>query len=478
MVKYVTEPEYPKNVQLWAANYLARAQEIDIEAHKYQLVSALNNHDDPNIRMGIALCLRNTSDSGILSIMFDHFDSEKDYRVKCNMIRAFGNYEYISVVEKILAQLENSNSKISSTAADYLIQSGKPGDALIYRDYLSDKVHWLTRAKVYQAINKHLPRTYPKSRYALISKLKLELEKAENPYHRGALYDALSEDPTQYLFIAENGMKDTSAFVRSTSVRCLSKIFKDKQFSQIYYSGEKAAKTEIINFLKNAINSGDVGMISEAANLFSSRDIGLKTYIDETDFLKLAQGKLIIPRDIEASKLLQEAIDYLDNNPRKDNITPDFNHPIPFDILRTITDSTQVVVKTSKGNMLIKLYPEWAPASSANFVNLSNDGFYNGKFFHRVVPNFVIQTGCPRGDGYGSLNYTIRSELPNLHYDNSGYLGMASAGNHTECSQWFITHSPTLHLDGKYTIFGKVIQGMEVIHAIEQGDLIKSIQIK
>jgi cyclophilin family peptidyl-prolyl cis-trans isomerase/HEAT repeat protein len=478
MVKYVTEPEYPAKVQLWAANYLARAKDINIEAHKFQLASRLNSHDDPNIRMAIAVSLGNTKDPGILNIMLGHFDSEQDYRVKCNMIRSFNNFEYIQVVEKILAQLENPNSKISSTAADYLIRSGKPGDALIYRDYLTEKVHWLTRAKVYQAINKHLPRNYPKSRYALILKLKNELLAAADPYHRGALYEALGEDPTQYAYIAENGMADTSAYVRTASVRCLAEIFKNEEFSIIYYTGEKRAKEEIIANLKEAINSGDVGMISEAANLFSSRDIGLKNYIDETDFLKQAQSKLILPKDIEASKLLQEAIDYLDNNPRKDADIPDFNHPIPFDIVRTITDSTFAVIKTTKGNLLVQLFPKLAPGSTANFVNLCKDGFYNEKYFHRVVPNFVIQTGCPRGDGYGSLNYTIRSELPSIHYAEEGYLGMASAGNHTECSQWFITHSPTLHLDGRYTIFGKVIQGMEVVHAIEQGDQIKSIQIK
>jgi cyclophilin family peptidyl-prolyl cis-trans isomerase/HEAT repeat protein len=478
MVKYVTEPEYPDEVQLWAANYLARAKSLDIGAHKFQLASALNTHDDPNVRMCIATCLRNTSDAGILNIMLDYFESEQDYRVKCNMIRAFNNYEYIQVVEKILAQLENPNFNISATAADYLIRSGKPGDALIYKDYLTDKVHWITRAKVYQAINKHLPRIYSKSRFALINRMKTDLLNSENQYERGALYEALSEDPTQYVYIAQNGMQDSSAYVRTTSVRCLANIFKNEQFSRIYFTGERRAKEEILSFLQEAIGSNDVGMISEAAGLFSSKDVGLKNYIDETDFLKEAQSKLILPRDIEANNIVQQAIDYLDNNPKQNTLTPEFNHPIPFDIVRTISDSTMVVIKTTKGNILVQLFPESAPGSAANFIHLSKDGFYNNKYFHRVVPNFVIQTGCPRGDGYGSLNYTIRSELTDIKYDEPGYLGMASAGNHTECSQWFITHSPTLHLDGRYTIFGKVKQGMEVVHAIEQGDKINSIQIK
>jgi cyclophilin family peptidyl-prolyl cis-trans isomerase len=94
-----------------------------------------------------------------------------------------------------------------------------------------------------------------------------------------------------------------------------------------------------------------------------------------------------------------------------------------------------------------------------------------------VVPNFVVQTGCPRGDGFGSLDFTIRSEVAGTYYNEEGYLGMASAGPHTEGTRFFITHSPTPHLDGRYTIFGKVISGMQVIHQLEMGDSISQINI-
>jgi cyclophilin family peptidyl-prolyl cis-trans isomerase len=112
-----------------------------------------------------------------------------------------------------------------------------------------------------------------------------------------------------------------------------------------------------------------------------------------------------------------------------------------------------------------------------NFIKLINDGFYNGKTTHRVVPNFVVQGGCPRGDGYGALDYTIRSEIGLCWYDQAGYLGMASAGRDTEGTQWFITHSPTPHLDGRYTIFGKVAEGMDVVNTLEVGDRIEKIEL-
>ena len=111
----------------------------------------------------------------------------------------------------------------------------------------------------------------------------------------------------------------------------------------------------------------------------------------------------------------------------------------------------------------------------ANFLNLVNKKYYTGKVFHRIVPNFVVQTGCSRGDGYGSEPFSIRSELPQIYYDKGGYVGMASAGNHTESTQWFITETATPHLDGNYTIFGKLTEGMDVVEKLTQEDKINDI---
>ncbi|MDQ3141498.1 MAG: peptidylprolyl isomerase [Bacteroidota bacterium] len=138
--------------------------------------------------------------------------------------------------------------------------------------------------------------------------------------------------------------------------------------------------------------------------------------------------------------------------------------------------SIQII--TDKGEMGLELYPKEAPGSVANFLKLTRDSFYNGKIFHRVVPNFVVQVGCPRGDGYGGLDYTIRTEISDLNYLKSGMMGMASAGPDTEGTQFFITHSPSPHLDGKYTIFGRLVEGMDVLLSIQQGDKIKEIKIK
>jgi cyclophilin family peptidyl-prolyl cis-trans isomerase len=121
------------------------------------------------------------------------------------------------------------------------------------------------------------------------------------------------------------------------------------------------------------------------------------------------------------------------------------------------------------------MLPDLAPATVINFIKLVKSNYYKNNQFHRVVSNFVIQGGCPRGDGYGSLDHSIRSEFSDASYE-AGYVGMASAGPDTECSQFFITHAQTPHLDGRYTIFAKVSEGMDVVHQIQQGDQILDIE--
>ncbi|MBL0191975.1 MAG: peptidylprolyl isomerase [Saprospiraceae bacterium] len=152
------------------------------------------------------------------------------------------------------------------------------------------------------------------------------------------------------------------------------------------------------------------------------------------------------------------------------------NHPIDWKIFLAASDTTKFRVKTTKGDFIIVLYKQMAPGTVTNFIDLIQKQFYRKKTFHRVVPNFVIQGGCTRGDGYGSLDYTIRSEFSPIHWDSEGLIGMASVGNHTECQQFFITHSATPHLDGNYTIFGRVIDGMNVVNSIQEGDQIESIE--
>ena len=140
----------------------------------------------------------------------------------------------------------------------------------------------------------------------------------------------------------------------------------------------------------------------------------------------------------------------------------------------------KAIIDTIKGKMEVEFYENDAPKTVQNFVDLSKSGFYNGLTFHRVIPDFVLQGGCPQGPGVGGPGYAIDCELDgDNQYHDRGVLSMAHAGRNTGGSQFFICHSRenTAHLDRNHTCFGKVVEGVEVIDMIEGGDKINSISI-
>jgi cyclophilin family peptidyl-prolyl cis-trans isomerase/HEAT repeat protein len=145
--------------------------------------------------------------------------------------------------------------------------------------------------------------------------------------------------------------------------------------------------------------------------------------------------------------------------------------------LARIGKNVRAVVTTSKGSFTIELLPEAAPLTVDNFVQLAQRDYFRNVTIHRVVPNFVIQDGDPRGDGNGGPGYTIRCEINEVPYDRAA-VGMALSGKDTGGSQWFVTHSPQPHLDGGYTVFGRVVAGMDVVDKIVRGDVIQSVVIR
>lgn len=141
-------------------------------------------------------------------------------------------------------------------------------------------------------------------------------------------------------------------------------------------------------------------------------------------------------------------------------------------------DDINITIITSKGDIKITLFPDDAPVTVTSFLNLASNGYYDGLKFHRVIPNFMVQGGCPTGTGTGGPGYKFECECKaHRRHDKPGILSMANAGPNTNGSQFFITHLPTPHLDGKHTVFGETITGQDVINAIVIGDKINSITI-
>ena len=141
-------------------------------------------------------------------------------------------------------------------------------------------------------------------------------------------------------------------------------------------------------------------------------------------------------------------------------------------------DLPLIQIQTNHGDIKIDMFEDDAPNTVANMISLVERGYYDGLNFHRVIPDFMIQGGCPEGTGTGGPGYNFDDEftMERLH-DSSGVLSMANAGPRTNGSQFFITHVPCPHLDGKHTVFGKVVEGLDVVFQIEQGDIIEKLLV-
>ncbi len=478
MADVAIQPAYPVAVRLIAANYLARAAKIQLDTFSGPLAQSAPSEPDPSIRMALAAALGKVKRPVALDTLVSWFPREADYRVKVNLIRAFANFDYARSRDLVIAALKDPQVHVANRAAQFFLEYGQPNDAIAYwrlsRDTLLSAP---IKAALLGAAQRHLPAFLQESRGAINQDSRVRFEMAQKPYNKAAYLRALGEYGWNYRYLFRAWTEAQHPAVRSAAAEALAGISAKPDFEKYFGLGHRKIAAEFAEIFKAILLSGDAGPMAIAAGALRQPTRQYRIHFDTLTFIDTALAVLELPRDQETYQEIQQTEAFLRTGKAPAPAKPTFNHPINWDLIGQLGRKPKAVITTSKGRIELDLFPAHAPGTVANFVALAKDGFFNGKNFHRVVPNFVIQGGCPRGDGYGSLDYTIRSELAPMYYDGEGYVGMASAGNHTEGTQFFITHSPTPHLDGNYTIFARVSKGMDVVHQIQVGDLIEKVNI-
>jgi cyclophilin family peptidyl-prolyl cis-trans isomerase len=231
-------------------------------------------------------------------------------------------------------------------------------------------------------------------------------------------------------------------------------------------------------FIQTIFDQMDVALISRMCEyIIAQNNNKLKVQVN-LDVLQNIQRQLFLPRDFETWIDLEKAILSFEGKTYtyKSCFETGYQNPIDWKYVCKISTNQKVKVTTTRGELIMLLKVNEAPASVANFLKLVDVGYYNGKYFHRMVYNFVVQGGCPRGDGWGSLDWNQRSEVSsNLRY-KKGSVGLASVGKDSEGVQFFISHNLAPHLEGKYTIFAELIKGFPVLDNLMVGDQILSIE--
>lgn len=477
MVRLLTKKTQPESVQLLAATYLGRMK-IQIDSLSAQSLSkTFEKTTSPQVRMALAIALGKTEQNVALTSLIGQFEKEKDYRVKCNILRALSNFPYEQARPLVIEAIRSPNEHIARRATEYLLDNSSPNDAVLWWRFAKDSLPTPIHLELYRIANRHLPTYRQEFRNAINAELRQRYINSKSPNEQADLIRALSEFAWNFRYIFRESQKQDNPIVKTVAMEALLQISEIEDFDRFFGLGSKRVTLELAQNFTTAIQSGIPGQVAVAAIALRSSKRDFRPFADSIAVYQQALDNLELPAMIESYNELAHTIQYLkgedDFKPKK----PDFNHPIDWKLIKSNGDIPTVEFTINKKKIVMELWPDIAPGTVANFIKLANDGFFKNTQFHRVVPNFVVQGGSPSNEAFGSLDYTIRSEFSPRSYNQEGFLAMASAGPDTEGTQFFITHSPTLHLDGKYTMFGKVITGMDVVHEIQRGDKITNAKM-
>ncbi|MFM8449848.1 MAG: peptidylprolyl isomerase [Haliscomenobacter sp.] len=477
MAEMATKPVLPRTVRLVAAHYLSRTQGIVLDSFTRDLSQRIPHETDPSIRMALVSALSKSHLPAAQDSLLSWILSEPDYRVKVNIIRALAPFDYTRSRPFIVLALHNENEHIALQAAQFFRDYGNAADASYYWKSSRDTtIYPPVKAMLLAAAQRHVPQSRDTLRFKINADNRSRFQYAQKTYNKVAYLRALGENPWNYRWLFKVWSEEKNVAIRTTAAEAIASLSSRADFEKQY--GSQKVVAEFAGIFKLMLKSKDAGSMAVAAGALRHPSRNYRMLFDSLGFLDTALSTLVLPKDQETYQEIQHTYSFLQKGKQVSaSPPPAYNHPINWSVLRSLPPHPVAVLLTSKGRIEMELLPSQAPGTVISFVQLARDGYYAGKSFHRVVPNFVIQGGCPRGDGYGSLDFTIRSELSPAYYDQEGYVGMASAGNHTEGVQFFITHSPTPHLDGNYTIFGRVRSGMEVVHRIQPGDIIEKVII-
>ena len=464
---------------------------------------------------------------GELGNFEDALKNEKDWRVRVNIINALGNFQ-ADVNSPLAAQLANlftetaakdasEHVKIVSLQALGKLMAGLNSDNQIYKELrkklktiMDTGASWQVKAEAIKTYAKIFRDSVKKDLFAFFAKTdNYDLKAAivslfgsmNDPLVYKILRDTISADVMKYNEIHPNkdgsmiGSNDLAKLYRGF-VNALTELddkmdAENRNIIRLILSEFASSKDPLLTdvCLTNLQDSIYMQYRNETCQIMTfdyqnfklpqDRDAAMM-YITAWGDMNFEGAKDILTAnlksdDYDIAKASSDALKKITGIDHEKEITaPKFRTDHDWGFIDNLKSKKFAAVKTSKGIIKIELYPDAAPFTVQNFVKLAEIGYYNNTIFHRVVPNFVIQGGDPTGTGYSGPGYSIRSEFSPLPYD-AYTVGMASSGKDTEGSQFFITHSPQPHLDGKYTLFGRVTEGFDIVDKIQAGDKIESI---
>jgi cyclophilin family peptidyl-prolyl cis-trans isomerase/HEAT repeat protein len=478
----------------------------------------LTKHSDPIVRANAARVLGATEEKQAFDGLLDRALHDSDERVAVSAIRALGALKDGRAVGPLLERgeyllkLANVSRQFSIEPRNEILEIATALGRLLPNSFdqkavdLLKRMHDLTKGEAVEvetAFARIVPGIYQQQSY------KSEMRRPNVTWRQlsrraqalAAIKDVVAGAATGSA--GDGALKEGQAELRDLLASSASRPLAVPDVLQAYVPTLSAEEAGPV--IRAQMNSSDVIVRSTAAELLGQRpsEANTRTLIEalpgamrdvDNDAALAILEALAKQKNKEANDAIKTALDSKDHLIRrravallKTNGVGDFSNRIgtvqtrntQADYRRAIArigKKPAATVVTSKGSFTIEFLPEDAPLNVDNFIQLAKRRYFNGQTVPRVVPNFVVQAGDPRGDQNGGPGYTIRCEINEVAYERAA-VGMALSGKDTGGSQWFVTHSPQPHLDGGYTVFGRVIRGMEVVDRIARGDRILRVVV-
>ena len=475
MIDVIGQPLHPLTVRYVAADYLARFSSTVFDSLQFSIIRAFERTEDVQLKRQLGRLLPKCKASKANELlMLAAADKKADPTVRTIAARALMEKPRGLNSSFFKSLLEDENQLLSNIAATYYLKHGNQHDALQYVEWAKKtKLSASTKCILLSAALEHLPFYYQLSKNNVSRELLKYWSKDLSRTERKVLIRELARQTTLFDDLIRFAM-ETDDPITSTDI-----LFEIKnQFCSDTLCTFSARQIKQLNpHLRGSLQkeTGSQTLSAEIAkNIASSLP---SSWASDSSFVLKTYNSLDLPRQLEAAKAIEELMEELKIPYEKRDVKSKAD--IYPRIWSQITDSTRMVVDLPQGEIKIRFLPREAPLTVAQIIAEVQSGFYDEKLWHRVVPNFVVQTGCPAGHGFESGDELLPTEVsPNSHYHAAGACGMASIGPNTESTQWFITLRATPHLDGKYTKWGQVTSGLNHLWKIQADDKINAIRIE
>ncbi len=464
---------------IYASYFLGRYAGMDwLQTVPGEMDALFQKEQSGEVRSNLIKAVIRAKDEEAWPLVKTILDSDEDYRVKVNILNSMQLIPWNKASKTVFRFVEGADPNLSVAAAEAVQRFAVYTDLPVLLKSIDQIRNGRSRSLV---LGKTLELVMGKP------SLQKKLEKmifdavntADNPSSQAWYVKALVCDPAEYAFAEQQLNSARNPIVATAALETITGMRKSPNFANAVKAAALAGtdlESEYLRIFKKAIQTGDAALVALASVILRDPDLNYKEKITDTGFLEAALVRVNQLAKMEAFNEVGQTLAWLHGKPVLQPGPPLYNHPINWQIVSRLSTKQKVAVKTNKGEFVVQLNVNWCPGTCAAFVEMAESGYYKNFTIHRVVPNFVMQDGCPRGDGWGGPDFTIRSEFSPTPFVG-GTLGLASSGKDTEGSQWYVTHSATPHLDARYTNFGFVIAGMEVVNQLEVGDLIVGMEV-